>query len=155
MRQIAAEVGVQAGALYLYVPDKQSMLMELMEGHMVALLEAWKAQPKEADELEHFVRFHLDYHLEKRDEVFISYMELRNLAPDNFARVENLRGDYERILRDILEARGVDDAGVVTRAIIAMLTGVTVWYDEGGAMPRSALIDRYQNMAEGMIRGAA
>ena len=34
MRQIAGEVGVQAGALYNYTPDKQSLLFDLMQSHM-------------------------------------------------------------------------------------------------------------------------
>ncbi|MFS4437274.1 TetR/AcrR family transcriptional regulator [Paracoccaceae bacterium GXU_MW_L88] len=152
MRQIAKEVGVQAGALYLYVPDKQSLLMELMEGHMTALLAAWDAAEKETpDPLAAFVRFHLDYHLDRRDEVFIAYMELRNLEPENFARIEGLRRDYESILRGILEARGTTDANVETRALIAMLTGVTNWYDEGGPLSRDALIARYQEMAKGVV----
>ena len=33
------------------------------------------------DPLERFVRFHIRYHLKRADEVFISYMELRNLEP--------------------------------------------------------------------------
>ena len=41
MRQIAAEVGVQAGALYLYTPDKQTLLFDLMREHMDELLAAW------------------------------------------------------------------------------------------------------------------
>ncbi|NBT31879.1 MAG: TetR/AcrR family transcriptional regulator, partial [Rhodobacteraceae bacterium] len=40
MRQIAAEVGVQAGALYNYTPDKQSLLQDLMRSHMEELLAA-------------------------------------------------------------------------------------------------------------------
>ncbi|HCW82588.1 MAG TPA: TetR/AcrR family transcriptional regulator, partial [Rhodobacteraceae bacterium] len=31
MRQIAADVGVQAGALFNYIPDKQAILFELMK----------------------------------------------------------------------------------------------------------------------------
>ena len=38
MRAIAAEVGVQAGALYNYTPDKQSLLFDLMQAHMTDLL---------------------------------------------------------------------------------------------------------------------
>ncbi len=41
MRQIASEVGVQAGALYLYTPDKQTLLFDLMTTHMNELLQAW------------------------------------------------------------------------------------------------------------------
>ena len=37
MRQIAAEVGIQAGALYNYTPDKQTLLFDLMQGHMSVL----------------------------------------------------------------------------------------------------------------------
>ena len=40
MRQIAGEVGLQAGALYNYTADKQSLLYELMRAHMEELLEA-------------------------------------------------------------------------------------------------------------------
>jgi hypothetical protein len=44
------------------------------------------------------VRFHIRYHLERADEVFIAYMELRNLEPENFAEVEAERRRYEKIL---------------------------------------------------------
>ena len=45
MRQIAAEVGVQAGALYAYTPDKQALLADLLESHMQELLDAWSDDP--------------------------------------------------------------------------------------------------------------
>ena len=45
MRQIAGEVGVQAGALYNYTTDKQSLLFDLMKGHMDELLVAWSEEP--------------------------------------------------------------------------------------------------------------
>ena len=107
MRQIAAEVGVQAGALYLYTPDKQSLLADIMVAHMQDLLEAWARWPKPgAGEplamFEAFVGFHVRYHLERGAEVFISYMELRNLEPANFARVEVLRRSYEAVLTEML-----------------------------------------------------
>ncbi|MFV2038469.1 MAG: TetR/AcrR family transcriptional regulator, partial [Paracoccaceae bacterium] len=68
MRQIAAEVGVQAGALYLYTPDKQSLLFDLMRGHMRELLDALALEPQRArhtERLEDFVRFHIRYHIER------------------------------------------------------------------------------------------
>ena len=90
MRQIAAQVGVQAGALYNYFPDKQSLLFELMRDHMAGLL---RDVPEgilsgtAAARLEAFVRFHIAYHHEKPDAVFIAYMELRNLTDQNFAQM--------------------------------------------------------------------
>lgn len=44
IRQIAAEVGVQAAALYRYFPTKEDLLFDLMQSHMSALLESWEHQ---------------------------------------------------------------------------------------------------------------
>ena len=146
MRQIAAEVGVQAGALYNYVPDKQSLLFDLMRQHMTELLDALAAADLQGDamaRLQGFTQFHIRFHLPRSDEVFVSYMELRNLSPENFAVIEAMRRRYETALEDILRAGEVEgvfavsDTRVATMALIAMLTGLSHWYREGGrlAMP--------------------
>lgn len=143
MRQIASEVGVQAGALYNYTSDKQTLLFDLMRDHMVALLDAWQAEAPPDDpvaRLEHFTRFHIRFHLPRPDQVFVAYMELRNLTPENFAEVEALRRRYEDALEAILrdgEAAGVfamQDSRVTTRALIAMLTGLSNWYRTDGRL---------------------
>ena len=155
MRQIAAEVGVQAGALYLYTPDKQTLLFDLMRTHLEDLLAAWEAEPKPdkpLEQLETFCRFHIRYHLECPDQVFIAYMELRNLDPGNFKIIEALRRQYEDALGNILEAGHranvfrVPDTRLATMAIIAMLTGVNTWYQEGGRLSRERVARIYWNM---------
>jgi AcrR family transcriptional regulator len=162
MRQIAAEVGVQAGALYRYTPDKQSLLADIMTEHLEALIAAWEAWPKPprgdvAALFASFVRFHIRYHLERGAEVFISYMELRSLEPDNFARVEALRRDYEGILTAILaEGRreGVfrlSDPKLATFALIAMLTGVNTWYRPGGRLDVAEIEAIYLEMARNLV----
>jgi AcrR family transcriptional regulator len=143
MRRIAQEVGVQAGALYNYTPDKQSLLFDLMQGHMDELLDARAEEPvadTPLERLETFSRFHIRFHLERPLAVFISYMELRNLTPANFATIEDLRrryeGELEAILRDGREAGDfhVADTKITTLAIIAMLNGVNTWYRSGGRL---------------------
>ena len=144
MRQIAAEVGVQAGALYNYTPDKQTLLFDLMREHMLDLLAGWDAEwpgkcaPMEA--LERFTRFHIRFNIRRADAVFISYMELRNLSPENFQMIEGLRRDYETRLEAILR-QGVQDGvfaaaepRIAAMALIAMLTGVNTWFREGGRL---------------------
>jgi AcrR family transcriptional regulator len=156
MRQIAAGVGVQAGALYLYTPDKQALLFELMHGHMDDLLAALGAEPMPADprgRLDAFARFHIRFHLDRPAEVFIAYMELRNLTAENFATVERQRHAYEDALEAILRdgaARGdfrVPDVKLATRALIAMLTGVTQWFRDGGRLGRAEVEAIYAEMA--------
>ena len=155
MRQIASEVGVQAGALYLYTPDKQTLLFDLLKAHMDELIAARKAEPAPATpmaRLETFVRFHIRFNLDRPDAVFLSYMELRNLSPENFAEIEALRRDYENQLETILsegQAAGVfaaPDTKLATLAIIAMLTGVNTWYREGGRLSRDRVGDIYWDM---------
>lgn len=158
MRQIAKEVGVQAGALYNYTPDKQTLLYELLRGHMDDLLTAREAEASEGlsplAALEGFVRFHIGFHVARPDEVFIAYMELRSLTSENFAEVEALRRRYEDELEGILQ-RGlesgvfaVDDAKIATLAVIAMLTGVNTWYRAGGRLSLEEVETIYWNMVK-------
>ena len=161
MRQIAKEVGVQAGALYNYTPDKQSLLFYLMQGHMVELLEAWAqlTVPKGAEaQLEAFSRFHIRFHLERPDAVFIAYMELRNLSEENFATIEAMRRAYETALEDILKAGvaegvfDIPDTKIATLAVIAMLTGVNTWYRSGGRLSQAEVEAIYWDMVRKTVR---
>ncbi len=156
MRQIAAEVGVGAGALYLYTPDKQTLLFDLMHSHMTDLLAACDALPKESDpeaRLNQFVAFHIDFHIGRPDAVFLAYMELRNLEPDNFATIEAQRRAYEDRLESILEdgqqsgAFAIPDTRVATMALIAMLSGIHVWYRDGGRLSRDRIQTLYRDLA--------
>lgn len=157
MRQIARDVGVQAGALYNYTPDKQALLFNLMRRHMEDLLEQRANRDTSAsplERLEDFARFHIRYHLKRPDEVFIAYMELRNLTPENFEAIEELRRRYEAELEEILRdgvAEGVfapADIRIATMAVIAMLTGVTTWYRPAGRLS----VDEVEGLYWEMVR---
>ncbi len=162
MRAIAAEVGVQAGALYNYTPDKQSLLFDLMRGHMEELLAQanFEAQGTALDRLRQFVEFHISFHADRPDEVFIAYMELRNLEPGNFAQIEALRRRYEDQLEAILREGAeegdfaVEDSKIMTLAIIAMLTGVNTWFRSGGRLSLEQVVAQYWDMVRRAV-GAA
>ena len=159
MRQIAAEVGVQVGALYAYTPDKQALLADLLHGHMEELLAAWVDDPSRPalERLERFLRFHIRNSLERPESVFLSYMELRNLTPENRSRIAALRRRYEDALEAILiagEAEGsmsVPDTRLATMALIAMLTGVTNWYREGGRLDQDRVLAVYWDLVRGAV----
>ena len=155
MRKIAAEVGVQAGALYNYTPDKQSLLFRLMLEHMQDLLAAVDDLPatqNPSDALRQFVGFHIRFHLQRPDEVFIAYMELRNLTSENFAEIEAQRRRYEDTLEAILKegqragAFAIADTKIATLAVIAMLNGVMTWYRTEGRLTLDAVEDIYWDM---------
>ncbi|MDK3075457.1 TetR/AcrR family transcriptional regulator [Sedimentitalea sp. JM2-8] len=155
MRQIAAEVGVQAGALYNYTSDKQSLLFGLMKEHMEELLDAraHRVVPQDATaRLEDFTRFHIAHHLKRSDAVFVSYMELRNLSPENFDEIEVLRRAYEEHLEHILRQGVADgvfavpDTKIASMAVIAMLTGVNTWYRAEGRLSVTEVESIYWDM---------
>jgi hypothetical protein len=120
------------------------------------LLKAWQAaNPGDADpaaRLDAFIRFHLQYHADKSDEVIVANMELRSLGPEDLGEITALRSDYEAELRRILvegNASGtflIPDIQVATFGILAMLTGPTLWYREGGRLSRDDLARHYAGL---------
>ncbi|WP_041527298.1 TetR/AcrR family transcriptional regulator [Paracoccus aminophilus] len=159
MRQIAAAVGVQVGTLYAYTPDKQTLLADLLKTHMEAVLAEWHDRPDTdaLTRLDHFVATHIAMSLDHLEEVFLAYMELRNLSPENHAMIAGLRRRYEDALEIILidgqrEGRmRLDDPRLAMLALIGMLTGVTNWYRAGGRLDRERLIAIYQGLARGAV----
>ncbi|MGA9253971.1 MAG: TetR/AcrR family transcriptional regulator [Roseobacter sp.] len=151
MRQIAAEIGVQVGTLYNHTADKQTLLFDLMHDHMALLLDriGTNSGLDPFAHLEEFVRFHIRFHVERPDAVFIAYMELRNLSPENFAVIEEMRRRYEDHLEGIIRAGkdqgvfAVGDTKIATLAVIAMLTGMTTWYRAGGRLSVDAIEAEY------------
>ena len=161
MRRLAAEIDLGAAALYRYFPNKQAMLFSLLQTHMEELLAAWDAArlPGTAsapERLEAFTRFHTRHHLPRAEGVFLSYMELRSLTPENFAAIEALRRRYERDLAQILAdgaAAGtltMDHSRVTARAIIALLTGITTWYRDSGPLDAVEIEEIYWNIVARM-----
>jgi len=159
MRQIAAEVGVQVGTIYAYTPDKQALLADLLRGHMEDLLAEWQDDPARPalERLNAFLRFHVATSIARPEAVFLSYMELRSLSPENRRQIALLRRRYERALEAILaagEAEGVmhvPDLRLTTMALIAMLTGVTNWYREGGRLDQERVVAIYWDLVRGAV----
>ncbi len=157
MRDIAAAVGVQPSAIYNHFPGKQDILVELMRETMVAITTGVQnvltpGAPPDA-QLAAFVRFHIAFHIDNPQVGFLSYMELRSLEEPGRAEVLAMRDAYERQLRAILQdGQGKNifasnHPDILARAILAMLTGVTVWYRQAGPLQRDEVIESYVGAA--------
>jgi AcrR family transcriptional regulator len=156
LRQLAAEVGIQAGSLYNHISTKQELLFDLIQDHINELLRqldcALDGKEEPAGKLRAFVAFHVTYHMTRKREVFIANSELRSLEPKNYEAIVALRGAYEQRLAEILEQGAeegvfeVVDVQVATFAIIALLTGLCSWYRPGGRLTREAIITAHEKL---------
>lgn len=156
IRRLADAVGVQAAALYRYFPTKEDLLFTLMREHMDALIESRDALDDATGDprlqLAAFVRNHIAFHLARRDSTHVSNLELRSLSPDRLSRIVALREAYEGQLRAILQ-RGaaqrifdIEDAALVSMAIIQMITGVIVWFRPDERLSIDEITERYLTM---------
>jgi len=156
LRQLASEVGIQAGSLYNHISTKQDLLFELVQDHLNELLRrlelALDGKEEPAEKLRAFVGFHVVYHMTKKREVFIANSELRSLEPKNYDAIVALRGAYEQRLAGIL-AEGVsegvfevDDIQMATFAILALLTGLCAWYRPGGRLTKEAVVAAHEKL---------
>ncbi len=157
LRQLAAEVGIQAGSLYNHISTKQELLFDLVQDHINELLRqldrALQGQERPVDKLRAFVAFHVTYHMTKKREVFIANSELRSLEPKNYDAIVALRGAYEqRLARDSQRRRigrrirGRSISRWRTFAILALLTGICTWYRPGGRLTKEAIVAAHEKL---------
>lgn len=161
MRQLAAEVGVQAAALYRYFPTKEDLLYALMNEHMQALIAGWDdarpASADPADRLAAFVAHHIRFHVARRHSTHVNNMELRSLSHDRLSAILRLRARYEKELRAILRdgadggAFTVEDVTLTAMAIIQMVTGVIVWFRPDERLSVDEVADTYHKMTMRLV----
>ena len=165
MRRLAAEIGLQAAALYKYFPTKEDLLFTLMREHMEALIAAWQAADPGGDHqtrrLAAFVENHIVFHVERRHATHVSNMELRSLSPARLTAILRLRSSYEKELRQILRegaARGgfaIDDPALTAMAIIQMTTGVIVWFRPDEKLSVAEVAEKYHRMTMRLVGARA
>lgn len=128
MDELAVELGMSKKTLYQHFPGKEAIMAELIErkaAAMIAGFEAILAEPRIsfADRTARFLR-HAAVHLGEIDVRFLR--DLRRFLPDQFARVEALRGEnlprmWERLLHAGVAARAVRadvDVPFVARVVL-------------------------------------
>ncbi|MBC8411541.1 MAG: TetR/AcrR family transcriptional regulator [Rhodobacteraceae bacterium] len=164
MREIALKLGINAGAIYNHFPSKQEILFRLLEDHMLDLLEQWDILEVERSKLSDllilrmFVYFHINFHIDKSREVFLSYMELRSLDRRNFLKISKLRDEYESILQNILvlgknnKNLDFDDSQITTKAILGTLSSLSHWYHQKGRLGAEDIRKIYWHLIFNSVR---
>lgn len=161
LRKLADRIGIQAGSLYNHIENKQELLFEILYGIMSDLVRSYEEKVRHVsgtqDKLDIFIRNHVDFHTSRKEEVFIGNMELRNLSPENRARMVELRDSYQKHLIEILrqgQAEGlfhVQDVHMLTFAILGMLNAVPNWFDPSGRRSADDIAQHYAELIHAMV----
>lgn len=163
LRDIARIAGIQAASIYHHYPNKQALLVEIMETHMQLLVSSLERIVQTHDDplqrLHAAIASHIRLHTSYKNEFFIIDTELRALEGENRSYIISLRKKYEALLQDILSdgmQRGIfrqSDAKVSSYAVIAMCTEVATWFRSDGRLTVQQVITIYSQMiTEGLLR---
>ena len=145
VRMIAARAGVTVAALYHHFASKHEVLLTVMRQVMGDLLEGSAKALAEADEdakarFSAFVANHVAYHIGHLRFGFVANSELRSLEAGSRGEIVALRDEYEQRLVAVIAEGGatgefrVRDPKLAARAVIAMCTAVSNWFDPRGPM---------------------
>jgi AcrR family transcriptional regulator len=156
LRDIARIAGIQAASIYHHYPNKQSLLVEIMETYMQRLVSSMEQIVHTHDDplqrLYSTIANHIRLHTSYKDEFFIIDTEIRALEDENRAYIISLRKKYEMLLQELLQdgmQRGSfrhSDVKVSSYAIIAMCTEVATWFRADGRLTVQQVIDIYSQM---------
>ena len=163
LRDIARIAGIQAASIYHHYPNKQALLVEIMETHMQLLVTSIEHIVQTNDhplqQLHAAIANHIRLHTSYKNEFFIIDTELRALEGENRSYIISLRKKYEALLQDILHdgmQRGIfrqSDAKVSSYAIIAMCTEVATWFRADGRLTVQQVVAIYSQMiTEGLLQ---
>jgi AcrR family transcriptional regulator len=163
LRDIARIAGIQAASIYHHYPNKQSLLVEIMETHMQRLISAMEHILQTHDDplqrLYSAIASHIRLHTSYKDEFFIIDTEIRALEEKNRSSIISLRKKYEALLQTLLRD-GMEcgtfrqsDVKVSSYAIIAMCTEVATWFRADGRLTVQQVINIYSHMiTQGLLQ---
>jgi AcrR family transcriptional regulator len=156
LRDIARLAGIRAASVYHHYPNKQSLLVEIMETSMSRLnTQLEHILQRSSDPMQRLhaaIANHIQLHTSYKSEFFIIDTEIRALTGEAHGYILSLRDHYEELLQTILR-EGMEqdvfrpcDVKVTSYAIIAMCTQVATWFRSGGRLSVQQVIEIYSQL---------
>lgn len=154
MKDIAAELEILPGSLYHHITSKQSLLVEIMQRGIQALLDY--VEPVVAGDdppptkLAKLIEFHVKAITTHPHVLTVFLHELKSLPSERRAEQLALRNRYEHLLTRIIEEgqasgafRAQMNPRMATFAILGMLNWLYAWYRPDGPLTPAQIADEY------------
>ena len=161
IRQIADLAHMSVAGVYHYYPNKQALLVALMDTGLRELIARSEAARNEGrhpvERLEMLVEAIVLYHLHRQKHAFIGVSELRALSPENRAAHVTLRNRQQRLVDDTVAAAqhtgavSVQNTKSASRALVTMCTAVVGWYRPDGPDTPSDIALQYVAYTLGLL----
>lgn len=140
---VAAALGLTRPAIYHYFPDKNEILLEIVERGFAnlsrAAREIARGDGRAIDKLERIFRLHLERVAADPQAIFLVSAEAAQLSPAARAVLRRRRQRYEAVLRSLLEEAQRDgdvvpegDPRLLIKAMVSMANWVYAWFDPRG-----------------------
>jgi len=162
IEQIAEVIGVSKGNIYYYFESKQILLFHLLKRAMNILLDGARLiNDAPADQrLKKLLRDHIIHLCHKKDLMTIMMDLYRELTPEQWQEVVNLRDAYEAKIQSIIKEgieRGFflpNDEKVLSYSLLGSVNWVYTWYNpEGRLNPEEIAEIISEHLMNGIRRG--
>lgn len=156
--QVASELGVTRAALYYWVSKKESLLCEIHEQVMAALLESFEAilagQSDEKEKLAEIIRNHALIVANNLDAITVFFQDRPALPREAEEHMMAKKRDYDQAVEKVVRAgqqkgmlRKDLDAKIVVKSLIGMCNWLHQWYGPDGPMSAEEIADQMVKIA--------
>jgi AcrR family transcriptional regulator len=162
---VAERLGVTKPFIYAHFGSKAELLAEICSRGIASSLEAIDSvlalDLPATEKLKALGERFVTAVLESQMHIAIFTREEKNLAPDDFARISDMRRVFDAKLNKLLEqgiATGefrIEDTRVTALAIGGMVSWAYVWYRPDGRLPIAKLADRMASLILSLVGATA
>ena len=141
MREIASAAGVSLAAPYYYFKNKETILFEIQKRGFEYLVFNLKrvvgSEKSPREKIRIFVKNHVHYFLNNRNEMKVIIHEYDVLSKDYQAGISKIKAEYTRlaegILKDYFEEKGISGCNSLyaIMALFGMMNWLYTWFRPG------------------------
>jgi TetR/AcrR family transcriptional regulator, cholesterol catabolism regulator len=168
MRDISRATGISLAGLYHYCKSKEELLFLIQDNCFGRVLERLEERLREVNDpvarLRIFIENHLSFFAANMAEMKVLSHEAESLAGDLHAQVLTKKDKYTSLARQILKdipreaepSQSETDSTVATYALFGMMNWIYNWYDPGGKLKISELVENLTRLfLHGFVAGSA